>query len=136
MWPTLLPFLGDVLDKLLPDPQAAADAKLKALEMAQKGELAQLDADARMALGQMDVNAKEAQSGSLFVAGWRPGAGWVCVVGLAYAFLLQPMLTWLSAAKGWPAPPSLDIDYLMGLLGGMLGLGSLRTVEKIRGKAS
>lgn len=136
MWPTLLPFLGDMLDKLLPDPQAAADAKLKALEMAQKGELAHLDADARAALGQMDVNAKEAQSSSLFVAGWRPGAGWVCVVSLGYSFLLQPLLAWLSAAKGWPTPPSLDIDYLMGLLGGMLGLGSLRTVEKIRGKAS
>ena len=138
MWPALIPLLGTILDKVLPDPQAAAAAKLQALEMAQKGELAQLDADLKLALGQLEVNTREAATGSLFISGWRPAVGWICAVGLAYEFLLAPLLPWLLlavAGKHLPPLPDLPMETLMTLLLGMLGLGGLRTVEKVKGVA-
>lgn len=91
MWASVLPLLGSVLDKLIPDPAQAADAKLKALELAQRGELVALDADLRLALGQMEVNKAEATT-DLFRGGWRPATGWACVAGLVYQFLVQPLL--------------------------------------------
>ena len=138
MWPALIPLLGTILDKVLPDPQAAAAAKLQALEMAQKGELAQLDADLKLALGQLEVNTREAATGSLFIGGWRPAVGWICASGLAYEFLISPMLPWLALAvfgKQLPPLPDLPMETLMTLLLGMLGLGGLRTVEKVKGVA-
>lgn len=135
MWQTLVPIVGGLLDKLIPDPSAASEAKLKALELAQKGELAYLDAEIRSALGQIEVNSKEADNANLFVSGWRPGAGWVCVAGLFYTFILQPILAWAAATRGVPAPPVIDTETLMVLLTGMLGLGGYRSLEKFRGVA-
>ena len=135
MWQALLPALTGLLEKVLPDPRAAADAKLKLLELAQQGDLAHLDADMKTALGQMEVNKAEAQTGSLFIGGWRPAVGWVCVLGLAYQFAGAPLLSWLATANGLPTPPPLDTGDLLTILGGMLGLGGLRTAEKIKGVA-
>ena len=134
MWPALIPVVGSLLEKFIPDPQAAADAKLKMLEMAQKGELAALDADTRLALGQMEVNKAEAGT-DLFRGGWRPATGWACVAGLVYQFLAVPLLPWIAAVAGATVPPlpPIDNDTLLVLLTGMLGLGGLRTVEKVRG---
>lgn len=131
-----LPLLTTLLDKVLPDPAAAADAKLKMLQLAQTGDLADLDASVKLALGQMEVNKAEAQA-DLFRGGWRPAVGWVCVLGLFYQFLLQPLLPWLVSACGGhvPALPSIDSGALMVLLTGMLGLGGMRTVERLNGKA-
>lgn len=132
----LLPLLGTVFDKIIPDPQAAADAKLKVMELAQRGELAVLDADMKLALGQIEVNKAEATT-DLFRGGWRPATGWVCVGGLAYQFLLQPLLPWFVAVLGGSVPPlpTIDNETLMVLLTGMLGLGGLRTFERVKGKA-
>lgn len=132
----ILPIVGTILDKLLPDPQAAADAKLKALEMAQKGELAALDAEMRLALGQIEVNKAEAST-DIFRGGWRPACGWVCAAGLGYTFLLRPLLPWLVQVAGWNVPPlpAIDAEALMALLFGMLGLGGLRTYERVKGRA-
>ena len=136
MWQLLIPAVTQVLDKVIPDPQAAADAKLKALELAQKGELAVLDAELRLALGQIEVNKVEATT-DLFRGGWRPAVGWVCVVGLGYQFILQPLLPWVVALFGAQVPPlpAIDTEDLMVLLTGMLGLGGLRTFERVKGKA-
>lgn len=136
MWGALISMLPGILDKVIPDPAAAADAKLKALELAQKGELATLDADLRLMLAQADINKAEAST-DLFRGGWRPACGWVCAAGLAYTFLLRPVLPWLASLAGADvqAMPEIDTDTLMVLLTGMLGLGGLRTVERIRGKA-
>ena len=136
MWPILASVLPDLLDKLIPDPNAANDAKLRVLELAQKGELAAMDADMRLALGQMEINKAEAST-DLFRGGWRPACGWVCAAGLAYTFLLRPILPWLAGLFGAnvEAMPDIDTDTLMVLLTGMLGLGGLRTVERIKGKA-
>ena len=131
-----LPLITSVLDKVLPDATAAADAKLKALDLAQRGELAVLDADMRLALAQIDVNKVEAST-DLFRGGWRPAVGWVCVLGLGYQLVLRPVLPWLVRVSGGEVPdlPSIDTDTLMVLLTGMLGLGGLRTFEKVKGRA-
>jgi hypothetical protein len=132
----LLPVLGTILDKALPDPKAKAEAQLKMLEMAQKGELAVLDADMKLALGQMEVNKVEAAT-DLYRGGWRPGVGWTCVAGLAYNFVVQPILPWVVQAFGGNVPPmpTIDNETLLVLLTGMLGLGGLRTYERVKGKA-
>lgn len=138
MWPLLASILPGLLDKLIPDPQAANEAKLKAIEMAQRGELAQLDADMKLALGQLEVNKAEAASGNMFTGGWRPAVGWICAAGLAYEFLMSPLLPWFALAlfgKTLPPLPDLPMETLMTLLLGMLGLGGLRTVEKVKGVA-
>lgn len=133
MWPALIPLLGDLIGKFIPDPQAAADAKLKMLEMVQKGELAALDADMKLALGQMEINKAEATQDN-FRGGWRPATGWVCVAGLVYQFLLMPIVPWMATVAGATVPPlpAIDNDTLMVLLTGMLGIGGMRTFEKIK----
>jgi len=93
--------------------------------------------------GQQEINKVEAASGSLFVAGWRPAVGWVCVAALVYQFLAYPMLVWCWAAMqagdivppGLASPPMLETDSLYMLLFGLLGIGGLRTAEKIKGVA-
>ena len=135
MWQLLIPAVSGILDKILPDPQQAADAKIKVLEMAQRGELAVLDAEVKLAMGQLEVNKIEAGT-DLFRGGWRPATGWACVFGLVYQFLLQPILPWVVALFGVTVPPlpAIDNETLMVLLTGMLGLGGMRSFEKIRGK--
>ena len=135
MWQALIPVIGTVLEKVLPDPQASADAKIKLMELAQKGELAVLDSETKMALGQLEVNKVEAGT-DMFRGGWRPATGWACVFGLVYQFLIQPLLPWLVAVSGGSVPPlpPINNETLMVLLTGMLGLGGLRTFERIKGK--
>lgn len=126
---------GKLIDKFFPDPAAKQAAQLKLMEMAQAGEFKALEADLQMALGQMEINKAEAQSGSFFVAGWRPAVGWVCVLGLAYTFIAWPILHWYSNKHGIDIPPQLELGPLITLLGGLLGLGGFRTYEKIKGVA-
>ena len=132
-----IPIVGTLIDKLFPDKQAADEAKIKMMELAQKGELAQLDAQMQLSMGQIETNKIEAASTDPFRAGWRPMAGWACSLGLFYEFLLRPILPWLVGLSGAEvAPmPSVNIDQLMLLLGGLLGLGSLRSFERVKGKA-
>jgi len=128
-----IPLLGTLFDRILPDPQAAADAKIKVMEMAQRGELAQLDADLKMATGQIEVNRVEAAHQSLFVAGWRPAIGWVCGAAFAFKFVVGPSAVILMAMAGHPIVlPEFDFSEMSTILLGMLGLGGLRTVEKIK----
>lgn len=133
MWPALLPILGNLMDKLFPDPTAAANAKLQIMQMAQTGELAQLDADTKIALGQIAVNQVEASSPSLFVSGWRPFVGWICGFAFAFKFVLGPLVAMLLTAAGYPVVlPVMDFTEMSTILLGMLGLGALRTVEKVK----
>ena len=121
----LLGGLRVVLDRLLPNPAERAAAELKLIEMARSGELAQLE-----------VNKAEAGSASMFVAGWRPFVGWVCGAALAGQFVVSPLALWVSQIVGHPFPPPPTLDaVLWELLFGMLGMGTLRTVEKLKGKA-
>jgi hypothetical protein len=136
MLQVLIPLLGSILDKLFPDPAAAAAAKVQVMEMAQRGELAKLDADVKLATGQLDVNKAEAANSSLFVAGWRPFIGWTCGAAFAFKFIAGPAAVVLMAVAGHPITlPVFDFTEMSTILLGMLGLGGLRTVEKIKGVA-
>ena len=81
---------------------------------------------------QTKINEIEAQHRTVFVAGWRPFIGWVCGVALAYNFVIRDLFIW--AMKPEVVPPALQMEHLMTVLLGMLGLGGLRTYEKIKDK--
>jgi hypothetical protein len=84
-------------------------------------------------IAQLEVNAKEAASPHMFVAGWRPFVGWCSGLGFLYATIGQPILAWFALMNGTVEPPVIDSDLLLTVLGGMLGLGTLRTFEKVKG---
>jgi len=83
---------------------------------------------------QMEVNKAEAEHASLFVAGWRPAIGWIGAAGLAFQFVVRPLLQWglivVGVGEDVPELPRLDLSELITILGGMLGLGIMRTREK------
>jgi|TARA_R110001592_G_scaffold52413_1_gene160364 hypothetical protein len=86
-----------------------------------------------LAKGQLEVNKAEAASASLFVAGWRPAVGWVCVLGMASNFVLIPMVNFILAlAESTVTVPLIDTSTMMPVLLGMLGLGAMRSAEKIK----
>jgi len=119
-----------LIDKLIPDPKQKAEALLKLKEMEQSGDLAVI-------AGQNSINAIEAANANVFVSGWRPFIGWVCGSALACQLVLGPMVMWGSALAGHPvALPVMQTELLTTLLVGMLGLGGMRTVEKLQGAAS
>jgi len=117
-----------LLDKFIPD--ASEKAKL-AHEIATMAEKHAHEAS----LAQLEVNKIEAGHKSIFVAGWRPFIGWTCGISLFYHFILSPMTIFIVALCGLDIPelPSFDMDSLMTVLLGMLGLGGLRTYEKSKG---
>jgi hypothetical protein len=121
---------GKVLDRVLPDPAQQAAAKLELLKLQQNGELTQI-------AGQMEINKVEAASSSLFVSGWRPAIGWICGAGFAVQFVIGPLAEWGAALAGHSVKfPQMDTGTMMPLLLGMLGLGGLRTAEKLADKAA
>ncbi len=125
----LLPALGTLIDRLIPDRAAAEKAKA---EMEQQ----LVTAANQAALAQVEVNKIEAAHSSVFVAGWRPSIGWVCAAGLAWAFVLAPIASWALVVLGIKAElPAIHTDYLLELVLAMLGIGGLRTFEKLRGVA-
>lgn len=116
-----------IVDRLFPDKtQAEKDAAAAQIQI--------LTLQAQQAQGQTDVNKQEAASTSLFVAGWRPFVGWICGVGFLISFL-GPLISYVVALVGKTGVvfPQLDTSTLMTLLMGMLGLGGMRTFEKISG---
>jgi len=82
---------------------------------------------------QAEINKIEAQHRTIFVAGWRPFIGWVCGFALAYNFILRDLLVWFIGPE--QVPPALQMEHLMTVLIGMLGLGGMRTFEKFKDKA-
>lgn len=133
---SLIPVFSQLLDKILPDKGAADAAKLELLKMAQQGELAQINADVTIATAQAEINKVEASSSSLFIAGWRPACGWLCVLAIGFKFIGGPLLFMVGQAVGHPMElPRIDTEELWPLLLGMLGLGGLRTIEKVKGAA-
>lgn len=132
--PTVLDFGIQLIDKLFPDPKAAESAKLSLLKMQLDGQLAEMDFTAKLAEAQIQTNNVEASSVNPFQSGWRPFIGWVCGAGLAYQFLFRPLFNFvlLLADKTVQMPP-LELETLMTLLFGILGLGAYRSFEKIRG---
>ena len=95
-------------------------------------EKAQLAAAVTLVQGQLAINQTEAANPTLFISGWRPFIGWVCGAGCAWNWIGLPIVKAVATYFGHPLPVSpADLSEMMPLLLGMLGLGSLRTVEKI-----
>lgn len=132
MNPLLIPPIFELgkglIERWFPDPAKKAEAEAQFMLLMQ-------EQDFKKVLGQLEVNAKEAASPHLFVAGWRPFVGWCCGAGFLWATIAQPMVAWVAVARGWPAPPAIDTEVLLYVLGGMLGLGTLRSFEKTKGAA-
>lgn len=123
----LLDIGGKVIDRIWPDPAQAAAAKFELFKLQQSGDLAQM-------AGQMQINVEEAKSASLLVAGWRPFIGWVCGVACAWNWLGLSVAKMIAELCGHPITLSpADVSEMMPILMGMLGLGTLRTFEKVKG---
>jgi len=116
-----------IVGKIWPD---ASQAQKDALTL----ELAQMQAQTAADAAQTSVNQAEAGNASVFVAGWRPFIGWVCGSAFAWTFVLGPMVSYAAKLAGITvALPVLDLSELTPVLLGMLGLGAMRTVEKVNG---
>lgn len=137
MLPFLIPFLGPIVDKLvglIPDPAAREKARLEAEQqlITQQDEIVKAFLASDQA--QDAVNAEEAKSTNLFIAGWRPALGWICGAAFAWVFVLQPITVFVLKAVGHPVElPTLDLSQMSPVLMGMLGLSGLRTYEKVQG---
>tara|TARA_R100000329_G_scaffold145545_1_gene131183 strand:- start:542 stop:937 length:396 start_codon:yes stop_codon:yes gene_type:complete len=120
--------VAGLLDKFIEDKDQKAKLAHEIATMAEKHAH-----DAAMA--QVEVNKAEAQHRSVFVAGWRPFLGWCLSFAMAWHFVLAPMTMFVCTYAGVEIPelPTFDMDSLMTVLLGMLGLGGLRTVEKVKG---
>ena len=125
---TLIGPATQLLDKFIEDKDQKAKLAHELATMADK--LAH-----EQQLAQMAINKEEASSGSLFKGGWRPFIGWVCGLAFAYHFILLPLLVFILATFSIALPdlPEFDMGTLLPVLGGMLGIGGLRTYEKQKG---
>jgi hypothetical protein len=132
VWTLLIPAISQLFDKIIPDPQARANAKLALTQAENSAALQQLQLDLQAMQMQSDIDRQEAANNNLFIAGWRPFIGWVCGAAFAYHFIFQPLITYIMAACGHTFTlPTFDMQELSTVLMGMLGLGGLRTIEKI-----
>jgi hypothetical protein len=129
-----------IINRLFPDPAAAAAAQLELLKMQQNGDLAQLAADTDLAKLQIQVNIEEAKHANIFVSGWRPAVGWCCAAAFAYSYVLLPFLQFVvftfgtaEMAAQLKLAPALELSEMVPVLFGMLGLSGLRTAERIKG---
>lgn len=114
------------------DPATAG----KLAEIAANLEAQKAKAETDLLQGQLDINKVEAASPSLFIAGWRPGLGWLIVAAMAMKYVLYPLATWLGMLLGFKLPDfPVDDGALYPLIVGMLGLGTMRSVEKVKGAA-
>jgi len=126
-----------LIDKLIPDPKAKAEAMLKLKELEQAGALAQMNADLAVMTAQSDINKVEAASSNPFVAGWRPFIGWVCGSALAVQLVIMPLGVWGASLAGHPVPaPKMDTELLTTMVISMLGMGGMRSFEKYKGVAT
>ncbi len=119
--------VSNLLDKFILDKDVKAKLSHEISTMAERH--AQ-----ELAKGQLEVNKVEAAHKNMFVAGWRPAVGWVCVAGMAGNFIIIPMTNFgLALANSTVAIPLIALSEMMPVLMGMLGLGAMRTVEKAKG---
>ncbi len=118
--------VGNVLDALFTSDKERLDKRAMLARIAQQPQMVQAE-----------INKIEASHKSLFVAGWRPFIGWVCGISLLYQFIFRDLLIWVLHALGTQIsdPPPLQIETLSTILYALLGLGGLRTFEKIQGRA-
>jgi hypothetical protein len=127
-----------MIDRLFPDKIERAMEMRKLEELYQKGDLAYLEAHVRLMEGQLKVNLEEAKHKSIFVAGWRPAVGWLCVAILCFNYICIPMLDYAIVIldllpEGVVSPARLSMSELWPVLLGMLGIGAQRSYDKRNG---
>jgi hypothetical protein len=129
----ILPIVSKVLD-FIPDPQKKAEMQLKLQQELNDHSEELLKALTAVDTAQIAVNAEEAKSANWFVSAWRPGVAWVCVAAFTWAYVLQPIIVFISVASGHPITdlPELKMGEMMPVLLGLLGLSGLRTWEKVQ----
>lgn len=135
---TALASLGDTLiNRLWPDPQQREAAKLELFRLQQAGELQKLANELQLQTAQIEVNKQDAQSGSIFVAGARPFIMWGCGIAMLYAALLEPLMRFVAVVYFHYTGvfPEIDTTLTTQVLLGLLGLGGMRSFEKVRGVA-
>ena len=140
---------GSIVDKALnviddlttsDEERLAADidlykAQTERIQVSQEEHIEEVKAETVVSLAQVDLNKEEAKSSSAWVAGWRPAIGWICGLSLAWHFFLAEFLQWIFIIFGGTAtfPQLADANDLIVVLLGMLGLGGMRTYEKMKG---
>jgi hypothetical protein len=118
-----------LLDKIIPDRDAREKAQYELLKASQ-------DQEFQAMMAQVAVNQEEAKNSSVFVSGWRPHIGWTCGIAFSLHFVVFPLVNFGLIAMGYKeVVVSFDMTTLLTVLGGMLGIGGLRTIEKIKGVA-
>lgn len=122
------------IDKIWPDPIKRSEELRKLEELKQAGDLARLQAEVSLMLGQIEVNKVQAEHPSVFVAGARPAVMWIGAFGLAYAAIIEPLARFVARVCFDYAGefPALDTTITMQVLFGVLGLGAYRTYEKTK----
>ena len=139
--PNPLKAVGSLLGSTVKSPIEAIGGAIDAVFTSDEERLDKKEIMARLAQNpskwQAEINTLEAQHRSVFVAGWRPFIGWVCGSALAYQFVVRDLIFWtvLRFNADAAAPPDLEMSALVTILTGMIGLASLRTVEKSKGVA-
>ncbi|GBU19364.1 MULTISPECIES: 3TM-type holin [Methylobacterium] len=128
-----------IVDRTIPDPTQKAEAQREIEQALTARETALTAAVQAQNEQQAAINLAEAQGNDRFSSRWRPAAAWVCVAGLAYQYVVAPVVTWAGAIVGvaldvaFPAPPTLAMNDLWPILAGLLGLGFQRTYERTTG---
>jgi|TARA_R110000737_G_scaffold326735_1_gene340595 hypothetical protein len=124
---TILPSVMDIAGRFLPEDKEKRAAAEREIEAKLTESLANID------LAQLAINKEDAK-GNWFQSGWRPFIGWSCGFALAYTYVMQPILTFGLAQAGYLIDlPAVNLGEMMPVLMGMLGLGGLRTFEKVKG---
>jgi hypothetical protein len=132
---SLFDFGSKLIERIWPDPAQRAQASLELAKLQQSGELQKLALETDLLKGQLQINQEEAKSTNWFVAGWRPAVGWTCAAGLLYATIIDPMARFIAMTvfHYTGAFPDIATGILVATLTGMLGIGTMRTVEKVKG---
>jgi hypothetical protein len=125
---SIFDFGSKVIDKIFPDKDAAAKAKLEFMKLQQDGQLEELKLEYENMAQQAAINLEEAKSASMWVAGWRPFIGWVCGTGFLYAMIVRPLLVTAGADA-----PEIDMSVMSTVLLAMLGVGGMRSFDKAKG---
>lgn len=139
--PSITEIARVLTERLVPDPKARAEAQVAIENALTQREAAVMAAVQAQNEQQSAINLAAAQTGNWFDRSWRPATAWICVFGFFYSFVLAPVMGWAMAIIGIafglaiPVPPTLDNGTLMTLLFAMLGLGTLRSVDKNNGVA-